>query len=587
MVEIILGIDLGTTYSCMAYIDDSCQPRVIPVVDGGRTTPSVVSFDEFNQCLIGKDAKDQSAVNPGRTFRSVKSYMGKTREELKNISAYTHYKNKRGELYLPQEISALVLAKLKADAELYLGKQIRKAVITVPAYFNDAQKNATKDAGKIAGLDVIRIISEPTAAAIAYGMDHAGKDQTVLVYDLGGGTFDVSIMGFTTDTDENEAEMIFDVVSTIGDTHLGGDNFDEKIMEYIFRDIQKQSGVDVSGDPESRQKVKSVAEETKKKLSTIQKTSIGINNIGQNHSINYKGTLERDQFEEMIRTYIDRTISLTKEVKSMAGKKMQGFSLDKIILVGGSTKIPYVKQMVEKETGKRPAQDINPDECVAIGAALQGRIIALEKGWVDDDSDSLLVEIPDETNNLSRGTNRCDGLTSDDIKKKVTITVYDVTSQDLGIVSRIDGVEDRFSRIIEKNTKIPVKRTDEYFTTRDYQKSLWIPVIQGPDSVQYPDAHDSHNKIIFEADMNITPAERYEYAYIVTFSLDDNGLLSVTADEYKTKNDAQGYLHADLSKKTTKKITFDVKLQTGLTQKEIRESQDEIAGHMRDYKSQF
>lgn len=581
MVEIILGIDLGTTYSCMAYVDDAGQPRVIPAVDGGRTTPSVIAFDEFGQCLYGKDAKDQATVNPDRTFRSVKSYMGKTRDELQRIPEYTKYKNTRGELYLPQEISALVLGKLKADAELYLGKQIKKAVITVPAYFNDAQKNATKDAGKIAGLEVIRLISEPTAAAIAYGMDHAGKDQTVLVYDLGGGTFDVSIMGFTTDIAGNEAEMIFDVVSTIGDTHLGGDNFDEKIMEYIFQDIRNQSGVDVSGDPESRQKVKSVAEETKKKLSNIQKASIGINNIGPNHSINYKGTLERDQFEEMIRTYIDRTISLTQKVKSMAGSKMRGFSLDKIILVGGSTKIPAVKQMIETETGKRPAQDINPDECVAIGAALQGRIIALENGW-GDDNDHLLVDIPDEV----RGNNQYSCLTTNP-KKSVTITVYDVTSQDLGVVAVIDGKEDQFSRIIEKNSKIPVRKTDEYFTNRDQQSAIHVQIIQGQDSVLYPDAQDPHNKIIFEADMNITQAARGDYAYIVTFSLDDNGILSVASDEYKTKIDAQGYLHADLSKKTTKKITFNVKLQTGLSQHEIQASQREVAERIKDYKSQF
>ena len=293
------------------------------------------------------------------------------------------------------------------------------------------------------------------------------------------------------------------------------------------------------------------------------------------------GCVFPDQFEEMIRTYIDRTISLTQKVKSMAGSKMRGFSLDRIILVGGSTKIPAVKQMIETETGKRPAQDINPDECVAIGAALQGRIIALENGWVDDE-DALLVDIPDE----ERGNNQYSCLTTNP-KKSVTITVYDVTSQDLGVVAVIDGKEDQFSRIIEKNSKIPVKKRDEYFTNRDQQSAIHVQIIQGQDSVLYPDAQDPHNKIIFEADMNITQAARGDYAYIVTFSLDDNGILSVASDEYKTKIDAQGYLHADLSKKTTKKITFNVKLQTGLSQQEIRASQDELHKHFKDYKSQF
>lgn len=300
-MSIILGINLGTTNSCMAYVDENGRTQVITNAEGERTTPSVIGFDEHNQCLIGSLAKNMAEIRPDRTFRSVKTHMGKTREKLLSVSDYPKYTNKKGEIYLPQDISSLILGKLKADAEMYLGKQIRQEVITVPAYFNDMQRNAIKDAGKIAGLDVIRVINEPTAAAIAYGLDHAGKDQTILVYDLGGGTFDVSIMNMATDS-----EIMFDVISTIGDTCLGGDNFDELIMNHIFADIQAKTGVNVFGDSQSRQKIKSVAEDTKKKLSNVQKASIGINNIGPDHTINYTGTLERSLFEEMIKQWLKK-----------------------------------------------------------------------------------------------------------------------------------------------------------------------------------------------------------------------------------------------------------------------------------------
>lgn len=355
----IIGIDLGTTNSCVAVLEGG-EPTVIPNSEGSRTTPSVVGFSKDGERLVGQVAKRQAVANPERTVSSIKRDMG------------TNRKVKIGDAeYSPQEISAMILGKLKADAEAYLGEKVTQAVITVPAYFTDAQRQATKDAGRIAGLEVLRIINEPTAAALAYGLDKGGADNhRIFVFDLGGGTFDISIL--------EVGDGVFEVVATAGDNRLGGDDFDKRIMDYIASEFKKESGVDVTGDKMAMQRLKEAAEKAKIELSQLQKTLISLPflSFGPSGPLNFECELTRSKFDALTADLVERTVKLSKQALSDAGMSVS--DVQKVILVGGSTRIPAVQEAVRQLTGKEPFKGINPDECVAIGAAIQGGVLGGE-----------------------------------------------------------------------------------------------------------------------------------------------------------------------------------------------------------------
>ncbi len=460
----IIGIDLGTTNSCVAVLEGG-EPKVIPNPEGNRTSPSVIAF-KSGEIQVGEVAKRQAITNPN-TIMSIKRHMGTDfKEEIE------------GKEYTPQELSAMVLQYLKSYAEDYLGEKVDKAVITVPAYFNDSQRQATKDAGKIAGLEVERIINEPTAAALAYGLEKTDEDQTILVYDLGGGTFDVSILEL--------GDGVFEVLATAGDNRLGGDDFDQVIIDYLVQEFKKDNGIDLSQDKMALQRLKDAAEKAKKDLSGVTQTQISLPFItaGEAGPLHLEVTLTRAKFEEMSSILVEKTMGPTRQAIKDSGKSAA--EIDKVILVGGSTRIPAVQEAIRKETGKDPHKGVNPDEVVAMGAAIQG------------------------------------GVLSGDVKD---VVLLDVTPLSLGIET-MGGV---FTKLIERNTTIPTSKQQVFSTAADNQTAVDIHVLQG----ERPMAADNKTLGRFQLS-DIPPAPRGIPQIEVKFDIDKNGIVNVSAKDLGT-----------------------------------------------------
>ncbi len=528
----IIGIDLGTTNSVVAVMEGG-QPVVIPNQEGSRTTPSVVGFARSGERLVGQVAKRQAVTNPENTVYSIKRFMGRRINEVNEEMTMVPYRvvtgpgddvrvDIGGKKYSPPEISAMILTKLKEAAEAYLGQKVTQAVITVPAYFNDSQRQATKDAGKIAGLEVMRIINEPTAAALAYGLDRK-KDETIAVYDFGGGTFDISIL--------EVGEGVVEVKSTNGDTHLGGDNIDQRIIDWIVEEFKNQNGIDLSRDQMALQRLKEAAEKAKIELSTLLETEINLPFItadasGPKHLVM---KLTRARFEQMVEDILMRSVAPCK--KALADAGIDPSKLDEVVLVGGSTRIPRVQQIVRDLFGKEPHKGVNPDEVVAVGAAVQGGVLG---GEVKD------------------------------------VVLLDVTPLSLGIET-LGGV---FTKLIDRNTTIPTRKSEVFSTASDSQTSVEIKVYQGERAM----AQDNRLLGVFQL-VGIPPAPRGIPQIEVTFDIDANGILNVSAKDRATNNEQKITITSSsgLSKEEVEKMARDAESHSA----EDRKRKEEVEARNR------